>query len=183
LFGPPPSSPPGIPGGPGSGPTFTCKVPPTKPKPTPSTGPFPIYWPGDGTGTSGLPTRGLDGKSIIFIGAKLTRRYPPNARLPGGEQSRVKRTIIDPDPKLKGTYQAHHVMPLALNGFDVYPNVVPWPQARHQSEHARLSDQPQLDGQVWLSPTPITLSRYLFGLFGFIAPHPDGVPYRVAGYK
>ncbi len=143
-------------------------------------GPFPIDWP------SGLPSNGLNGTPIIFIGRTL-RRWP-NPRLGNaGEQVRVRRDIIQADPVNypggSSVYEAHHVQPMALDGLDLFPNVVPQMRTAHQSEHSRLQDQPHLQGRIWRSPTgPRVLTRFLWGRFG-VPGHPLGVPYYVRAYK
>ena len=143
-------------------------------------GPFPIEWP------ALLPFNGIDGTPIIFIGRPL-RRWP-NPRLgAAGEQYRVRETIIKPDPVTypggSTVWEAHHVQPMALDGQDIFPNVVPQRKAFHQSEHSRLQDQPHLAGRVWRSPTgPVVLTRFLWGRFR-VPGHPHGTPYYVRGIK
>lgn len=100
---------------------------------------------------------------------------------------RVRRDIIQADPVNypggSAVYEAHHVQPMALDGFDVFPNVTPQMRTMHQSEHSRLQDQPQLQGRIWRSPTgPRVLTRFLWGRFR-VPGHPFGVPYYVRGYK
>jgi hypothetical protein len=146
-----------------------------------SPGPFPIYWP------SLLPLRGLDHSIIIHVGAQTIRQSNPRGTsIATSEQIRVRQNIIRADPVNypAGKYEAHHVMPMFLNGLDVFPNVVPWEKANHQTEHWRLQHQPQLSGRVWRQPngTPIVLGPYLYSFFG-VPGHPLGTPYYVSGFK
>lgn len=146
---------------------------------TASSGPFPIYWP------LLLPHDGRDGSRIVSIGVQTIRRSNLRGTSAAtSEQIRVREQVIRPDPLLRGTHEAHHVMPMFLNGLDRFPNVVPWPQANHQSQHWRLQHQPQLAGAVWRSPSGalVPLGPYLYTFFG-TPGHPDGTPYVVAGFK
>lgn len=146
----------------------------------PSSGPFPIFWP------SLLPLVGLNGVPIVSIGTTTIRwNNPRGTSVTTSEQIRVRRHVIAANPATypPGTHEAHHVMPLSFNGLDVFPNVVPWPHAQHQSQHWRLQHQPQLAGRVWQSPAgPVVLGPYVYGFFG-VAGHPMGTPYVVAGFK
>ena len=183
---PAPIAPPGPQPGTGPEPEPT-PGPQPQPQPQPDededeggSGPFPIDWP------ALLPFNGITGTPIIFIGRNL-RRWP-NPRLgSAGEQYRVRERIIKPDPVTypggSAVWEAHHVQPMALDGQDIFPNVVPQRKANHQSEHSRLQDQPHLAGRVWRSPTgPVVLTRFLWGRFS-VPGHPHGTPYYVRGIK
>jgi hypothetical protein len=173
-----------------SGSTATANVPSNAPATSPapgtqpgqaSPGPFPIFWP------SLLPVNGLNGLPIVTVGMRTIRNSNPRGTsVNTSEQIRVRQNVIRANPAQypPGQYEAHHVLPLFINGLDVFPNVVPWPQANHQAQHWRLQLQPQLAGQVWQQPggVPIVLGPYLYTFFG-TPGHPIGTPYIVAGFK